>query len=331
MTVSSAPKPLASAPNDRLHGSARRAMSSRIESARRRASPDEHAMLLGYNTNGLAHHRLLDAIELLAELGYQSIAITLDAGVLDPYDDPASLGRQVRQVRAALDRHGLARVIETGARFLLNPRAKHDPTLMDPDPARRAVRRDFLCRAVDLAKFIQSDTVSLWSGAPGTPIEEDSGLDRLSEALKPVLEHAERAGVVLAFEPEPGMFIDSLERFARLDERIAHPLFQLTMDVGHVHCMREGHIPSLLTRWQRRVVNIHIEDMIDGKHEHLMFGQGTIDFPPIFRALEQIGFGRTVSVELSRHSHMAVDAARAAALFLKPLTDRSVRPTAFPR
>ena len=37
-------------------------------------------------------------------------------------------------VRTALDPRGMARVIETGARYLLNPRVKHDPTLMDPDP-----------------------------------------------------------------------------------------------------------------------------------------------------------------------------------------------------
>ena len=108
-------------------------------------------MRLGYNTNGLAHHRLTDAIELLADEGYQSVAITLDAGALDPYEEPEFLARQVSAVRAALDRRGLARVVETGARFLLNPRLKHDPTLMDPDPARREVRIDFLRRAIDLA------------------------------------------------------------------------------------------------------------------------------------------------------------------------------------
>jgi sugar phosphate isomerase/epimerase len=276
-------------------------------------------MRLGYNTNGLAHHRLLDAIELLAEEGYQSVAITLDAGVLDPYDDPAALDRQVRVVRAALDRHGMARVIETGARFLLNPRAKHDPNLMDPDPVRRAMRADFLRRALDLAASLEAESVSLWSGAARVPIEEERGMDRLVEALGPLLLHAEQSGIPLAFEPEPGMFIDSLARFARLEERITHPLFQLTMDVGHVHCMREGHIPSLIRDWRRRLWNVHVADMLEGVHEHLMFGEGTMDFPPIFLALEEIGFQRTVSVELSRHSHMAPAAVRAAAVFLGPL------------
>ncbi len=48
-------------------------------------------MRLGYNTNGLAHHRLVDAIDLLADEGYQSVAITLDAGALDPFDEPSCL------------------------------------------------------------------------------------------------------------------------------------------------------------------------------------------------------------------------------------------------
>jgi len=42
-------------------------------------------MLLGYNTNGLAHHRPRDAVELLAKIGYRSVAITLDHGLVNPY------------------------------------------------------------------------------------------------------------------------------------------------------------------------------------------------------------------------------------------------------
>ncbi len=41
-------------------------------------------MFLGYNTNGMAHHDLFDAVELLAEIGYRGVAITIDHGALSP-------------------------------------------------------------------------------------------------------------------------------------------------------------------------------------------------------------------------------------------------------
>ena len=159
-------------------------------------------MRLGYNTNGLAHHRLIDAIELLADEGYASVALTLDAGALDPYEDPSVLARQVAKVRSCLDRRDMARVVETGARYLLNPRLKHDPTLLDPDPARRAVRADFLRRAIDLARELGAECVSLWSGKLTDTITEGQAFDRLAAALKPVLERAEAASMPIAFEPE---------------------------------------------------------------------------------------------------------------------------------
>ena len=178
------------------------------------------------------------------------MAITLDAGALDPYEDPAILARQVAAVRSCLDRRGLARVVETGARYLLNPRLKHDPTLMDPDPARRAVRVDFLRRAIDLAAALDAECVSLWSGRLADPIAEDAGHGPAGRCLAArVLDHAEAAGMPLAFEPEPGMFIDTFARFDQLDQRISHPLFQLTVDLGHVHCIEEGSIADHFRRW----------------------------------------------------------------------------------
>ena len=276
-------------------------------------------MRLGYNTNGLPHHRLLDAIGLLADEGYESVAITLDAAALDPYQDRPDLDRQVRSVVDALDRRGLARVVETGARFLLNPRKKHDPTLMDPDPSRRAIRVDFLIRSIDVAHEIGAEAVSFWSGILPDAVGEDQAMERLAAAIVPVIAHAERRGVRLAFEPEPGMFVDSFARFARLDERVRHALFDLTVDVGHVHCVEPGDVAPYLSRWAGRIANVHIEDMARGVHEHLMFGDGTIDFPPILAAFRAIDYRGGLHVELSRHGHMAVDAVRTSAAFLRPM------------
>ena len=113
------------------------------------------------------------------------------------------------------------------------------------------------------------------------------------------------------------MFIDTMDRFAELKERVNHPLFGLTIDIGHLHCQGEVPISDHLRRWKDWLWNIHIEDMRKGVHEHLMFGEGEIDFVPILRTLDEIGYSGGVHVELSRHSHDAVETAKKAMEFLK--------------
>src|SRR5690349_16668045 len=115
-------------------------------------------MRYGYNTNGFAHHRLEDALTILARLGYGSVAITLDHHALNPFD--ADLPRQLDRVRSLLAELGLRCVIETGARFLLDPWRKHQPTLLSPEAPQRERRLDFLMRAADIAAELGADAVS---------------------------------------------------------------------------------------------------------------------------------------------------------------------------
>ena len=272
-------------------------------------------MLPGYNTNGFAHHRLEDAIVLLAELGYRSIALTLDYHALNPFDP--DLSRQLSTVKALLEKHSLHSVIETGARFLLDPRRKHQPTLLSPSPDRNR-RLDFLKRAVDIAADLGSDAVSFWSGKAGLSgfDPKNIGSGWRTAAFTCVAMRKPRR-VRLAFEPEPGMFIDTMDRFAELRDRVDHPLFGLTIDIGHLHCLGEVPIADQLRRWRERLWNIHIEDMRRGVHDHLMFGEGEIDFGEVLETLQEIGYGGGVHVELSRHSHDAVETARRSLEFLQ--------------
>jgi sugar phosphate isomerase/epimerase len=272
-------------------------------------------MFYGYNTNGFAHHRLEDALAILAGLGYQGVALTLDHHVLNPYED--GLPGRVADVRRLLDRHGLRCVVETGARFLLDPWRKHQPTLLSPEPREREVRLDFLTRAVEVAHGLGADAVSFWSGAAADDAPPAVHLGRLVEGCRRLCDAAARRGVRLAFEPEPGMFIDTMARFAELRDRVAHPAFGLTIDVGHLHCQGETPIAEHLERWRDLLGNVHIEDMRRGVHDHLMFGEGEIDFGPVLRALREIGYAGGVYVELSRHSHDAVETARRALAFLR--------------
>lgn len=276
-------------------------------------------MRLGYNTNGLCHHDLIQAIELLAEIGYESVAITVDHGSLSPFQN--DWRRQADEVRRVLGRHGIKSVVETGARFLLDLRTKHEPTLVTADADGRRRRIDFLTHCTKVAQQLESDCVSCWSGVLHDDVSSETGFDRLEHALRQVLEEAARRDVTIAFEPEPGMLIDTMQEYTRLIERIADPRLALTLDIGHLQCQQETPIADQIRRWARRLANVHIEDMRAGVHEHLMFGEGEVDFPPVIAALHEVGYAGGVHVELSRHSHEGPSAARRAYQFLRPLID----------
>jgi L-ribulose-5-phosphate 3-epimerase len=282
------------------------------------------AMKLAYNTNGLAHHDLLEAIRLLADIGYRGVAITLDHGALNPYDGRTPA--QLEQVALALEARNLRCVIETGARFLLDPRTKHEPTLVTADAAGRARRIDFLCRAIDIAARLDADCVSLWSGVVHDGAGKGDAISRLVAGLTKVIAYAEQKNVVLAFEPEPGMLIDTLARYAELLEELTAQQvdvarLKLTIDIGHLHCQGEVPIRDHLRRWRDRLTNVHIEDMRAGVHQHLMFGEGEIDFPPVIATLAEIGYSGLLGVELSRHSHEGPSAAQRAYNSLRPMID----------
>lgn len=121
-------------------------------------------MLPGYNTNGFAHHKIEDALQILAELGYRSIAFTLDYNTVEPF--AANAIARARELGKMAQDLGLNLVIETGARFLLDPRRKHQPTLISKQASDRKKRVDFLLRCAELGLAMGSNTLSFWSGNP---------------------------------------------------------------------------------------------------------------------------------------------------------------------
>jgi sugar phosphate isomerase/epimerase len=144
-------------------------------------------------------------------------------------------------------------------------------------------------------------------------------MDRLVEGLRVVLDYAADRGVTIAFEPEPGMLIATMPQFEELLARIDAPNLRLTLDTGHLHCQGETPIAEVIRHWASRLVNVHLDDARSGVHEHLMFGEGQIDFPPVLRALADCGYVGGLYVELSRHSHEGPTAARRAFEFLSPI------------
>jgi L-ribulose-5-phosphate 3-epimerase len=258
----------------------------------------------GYNTNGFAHHKLEDALEIIAETGYRGVAITLDHNHCNPFVmEPADLAR----LRQLLEKLQLRVVIETGARFLLDPKRKHYPTLVSPDGLRRAV---------DISQELGAECVSFWSGAPDPNLPEHQAWDWLVTGCMQLADHAKRRGVQIAFEPEPGMLVDAMSKFEVLKKHITSARFGLTLDIGHVFCTESAPFRQVYGKFANLIRNIHIEDIRDRKHEHLMFGEGDLDFVSILRVLRDNKYTGLINVELSRDSHRAPEVAARALEFL---------------
>lgn len=271
-----------------------------------------------YNTNGLAHHRLLDALRLLAGFGYEGVAITPDVGQLDPLQLDPDLMHNTRLWAEDL---GLELAIETGARYVLDATRKHHPNLLVDEAEGRARRVAMLRTCVDLAAELGAGVVSLWAGAaPGgvvadapssDPATSEPVWERLCEGLRPVLVHARERGVQVAFEPEPGMFIERPAGYLELVERLGDDGAELglCLDVGHLLVTGDLPVPRMIHDLAPRLVHVHLDDIAGGVHEHRMFGTGDLDLAGTLNALLEVGYTGMAAVELSRDSHRGAWAA----------------------
>ncbi len=282
---------------------------------------------LAYNTNGLAHHRPEEALRLLADLGYEGVAITPDVGGLDLFAPDAGVVERLRSLSNDL---GLELAIETGARYLMDPVRKHFPTLLEEHVADRARRVDFYRHSIDLAAELGAEIVSLWSGIAPAGAPDEILWHRLSDGLLPVLDHARERGVRVSFEPEPGMFIERPGGYRELARRLGSvgPELGLTLDVGHL--IATGDLPGPRSIGEQIadladcLVHVHLDDAQPGIHEHLAFGRGVLDLPATLNALIAIGYSGMAAVELSRDSHRG--AAMADATMTKLLAALSHHP-----
>ncbi|MFI8519707.1 sugar phosphate isomerase/epimerase family protein [Streptomyces sp. NPDC085481] len=276
---------------------------------------------LGYGTNGLTDLRLDDALALLADLGYDGVGLTLDHMHLDPLaPDLAARTAHVARRLAAL---GLTATVETGARYVLDPRRKHGPSLLAPDPEARAARTRLLHTALRVAEDLGAHAVHCFSGTTPEGTATTTAWKRLTDTLGPVLEAAATARIPLAVEPEPGHLLATLDDFHRLRGLLGDPdpaVLGLTLDLGHCQCLEPLPPADCLRAAAPWLHHVQIEDMRRGIHEHLPLGDGEIDFPPLLAALADLtaaGYPGLTVVELPRHSHAGPELARKSLAFLR--------------
>jgi sugar phosphate isomerase/epimerase len=251
---------------------------------------------LGYGTNGLGDHPLPQALDLIAESGYGAVALTLGFPHLDPWAGPDEVHRLHRRLESA----GLRVVVETGTRFLLDPRRKHAPALVDAEADARVA---YLRRAVQVAEELGAATVQFFSGVLTPGDDPGTARGRLLDRLGGLVGVAGRSGVRLALEPEPGMVVETVADALAVRAALGDPgPLGLTVDIGHCLVVEPGGVDGALSAAAPALAHVQIDDMPHTHHEHRPFGEGDLDLPAALAALDRTGFDGVVSVELPRHS-----------------------------
>ena len=130
---------------------------------------------------------------------------------------------------------------------------------------------------------------------------------------------AEELGIKVLVEPEPDLLMERTAEFKPFIREIRSPLIGLNFDIGHFFCAGEDPVVALeeLFEW---VGHMHVEDIAPTReHNHLIAGQGAIDFAAVFGAMARLGYDGDISLELYPYVDTPDEAGEESLKHLRPL------------
>ena len=277
---------------------------------------------LAFASNAFKKNTLDEAVDAIAGIGYRGVELMADLHHAYPpvMDEPRR--RQTRDRIARAGQAGLS-VSNVNAFTLFADGDTYHPTWIEDEPAKRERRIRHTLACVELAGQFGAKTISLQPGGPliGTTITRDLAGERFAEGLSRVLPAAKRHNVILAVEPEPGLFIESAAEYLEFKNRYFknEDFVRMNCDIGHLFCV--GDDPAgVIRRMPEQVAHVHLEDIGANRvHQHLTPGKGVIDFPAVFKALDEVGYRGWVTVELYPYETTAAGVAKLAFDHLRPM------------
>ena len=233
-----------------------------------------------------------DAIDRLSRLGYEGIDMGLDYWVFEgsPFlsDNYLDWGRSLRE---HADKVGIP---YTHA---------HAPGEADDD--------DWLERSIEMSSVLGARYLvvhPIFKIDDKIIEDEQEFLAINSEAIEKWLPLAKERDVVLLSENILwGSSKDPLI-IANLVQKVDSPNFGWCFDVGHAWC--SDYAPDIIKQCSVAPLSLHIQDNHGNGDEHLIPGDGTIDFGIFLSALKEVGYNGDCVLEAHHQSLEAPDEER---------------------
>lgn len=272
-------------------------------------------MKLCFNINAFAGRKFkpfpLRPLEIINEVGYKWVELRFDK----PYFWFEDLNfARVVEIKTQLKKFEL-KVPQIGAETcggyerskndVAPPGQRFGPSFSDVELSRRRLRIEYTKKAIDFAVALDIPMVNSCSGYQPKTSSFNDAWKRVREGYKEIIKYAEERRICVNIEYEPGKYgpggllLGNAKDTLKMIHEVGSKGLGVTLDIGHSVVCGED-VPKIIKMLAREKVlnHIHIEDIKDNVHYHLIPGEGDIKFKPIFDALKKVGYQGCVSVEL---------------------------------
>ena len=236
-------------------------------------------MKIGYRTIAFSDRPIEEAIAVIAAAGYDSVELCLENPDLNPLDlSPARVAR----IKGLLADAGLAlaAVSYHGVQDQLEDRRRRN----------RA--------AITLLSEFGADLFVVASRRE-EPARLHAQWDEAVDLYRELADQCAPQGCRLAIEPQPGLVVRNTEDLVRMLRSCAHPNLAANLDVAHAMVTGDD-LPWAVYQLGSQLAHVHISDVAGQTHEHLIPGQGEIDFGEIRDMLDGIDYQRHVVIDIPR-------------------------------
>lgn len=181
---------------------------------------------------------------------------------------------------------------------------------------------------LEMAKEIGSEYCMLACNHPGYGRNREEVKKRFIENMRILAEHGEAIGQTIILEPVTpyeGTIITTSDDVRWALDQVDSPRFQCMLDLACPVTCREP-VSAYFEKMGQSVRHIHFIDCISASEDHLIPGDGEIDFPSLVSYLKEVGYDGYLSLELfSRYAGEPDFAARRGYQVIRTLLDENGR------
>ena len=253
-------------------------------------------MKLAYSTNAFKRYSLNEAIRMIAEIGYEGIEVLCDLPHAYP---PIFQDKEIDSFQNQIAKFRLD-ISNLNAFTLYSISDVYHPSWIEDDKISREIRITHTINCIKLAKKIGAKNISTEPGGP--LIERNTNMKHLEklfmEGLYRVVPIAEQENIKILIEPEPNLLLENSDQFLNFIENFNTDNVRLNFDIGHFYCVGEDPT-EIIYKLSEYIEHFHLADIASNRiHNHLIPGEGSINFKSVFKAIDSIGYKGYVTVEL---------------------------------